>query len=70
MSLNKMCGFNFGFCVIFNVAMKIFLIVNAAMKIPEWRWDCVVLDKIILKRLLNLIFSFECESFMFQHSTV
>ena len=35
MSLNKMCGFNFGFCVIFNVAMKIFVIVNAAMKIPE-----------------------------------
>ena len=30
-----MCGFNFGFCVILNVAMKIFVIVNAAMKIPE-----------------------------------
>ena len=30
-----MCGFNFGFCVIFNVAMKIFVIVNATMKIPE-----------------------------------
>ena len=35
MSLNKNCGFNFGFCVILSVAMKIKVIASVTMNILQ-----------------------------------